>query len=95
MKIDRPTLTARPTPSEGKDASTRAQRSDAPIQSSTPAAVTHLSQTAGQSAAADIDQARVAEIRKAISEGRLEIRAERIADGLISSVRELLADDRD
>ena len=40
--------------------------------------------------ARDIDQARVAEIRQAISEGKLEIRPERIADGLIASARELV-----
>lgn len=38
----------------------------------------------------DIDSARVAEIRQAIAEGRLEIRADKIADGLIDSVREML-----
>lgn len=34
---------------------------------------------------------KVAEIRQAISEGRFQINPERIADGLISSVREMLA----
>lgn len=33
---------------------------------------------------------RVAEIRQAISEGRFQINPERIADGLITSVREML-----
>lgn len=37
---------------------------------------------------------KVAEIRQAISEGRFQINPERIADGLISSVREMLAQDR-
>lgn len=90
MKIDRPPLTSRAGPAEAPNASARVQRSEAPLQSLMPAAVTHLSQVSGNSAAADIDQARVAEIRQAISEGRLEIRADRIADGLIDSVRELL-----
>jgi negative regulator of flagellin synthesis FlgM len=34
---------------------------------------------------------RVAEIRQAISEGRFQIDPERIADGLLNSVREMLA----
>ena len=37
---------------------------------------------------------KVAEIRQAISEGRFQINPERIADGLITSVREMLAQDR-
>lgn len=37
-----------------------------------------------------VDQARVDEIRQAISEGRFKIDASRIADGLIASVREML-----
>jgi negative regulator of flagellin synthesis FlgM len=37
-----------------------------------------------------IDQARVDEIRQAISEGRFKVDASRIADGLINSVREML-----
>lgn len=41
----------------------------------------------------DIDHARVDELRQAIAEGRLEIHAERIAEGLIASVRDLLEQD--
>lgn len=37
-----------------------------------------------------IDQKRVDEIRQAISEGRFKVDADRIADGLIASVRDLL-----
>lgn len=37
-----------------------------------------------------VDQARVDEIRQAISEGRFKIDANRIADGLLDSVREML-----
>ncbi|HEX5678741.1 MAG TPA: flagellar biosynthesis anti-sigma factor FlgM [Alcanivorax sp.] len=51
--------------------------------------VTHLRQPSTDSGQ-DIDTARVDEIRQAISEGRLEIRADKIADGLIASVRDLL-----
>jgi negative regulator of flagellin synthesis FlgM len=41
-------------------------------------------------AAPVVDRARVDEIRQAISEGRFQIDATRIADGLIDSVREML-----
>jgi len=41
--------------------------------------------------APDIDQAKVDEIRQAIQDGRLQIDPERIADGLLNSVRELLS----
>lgn len=37
-----------------------------------------------------VDQARVDEIRQAISEGRFQVDANRIADGLLDSVREML-----
>ncbi|WP_447554855.1 flagellar biosynthesis anti-sigma factor FlgM [Vreelandella sp. EE22] len=36
----------------------------------------------------DIDMARVEEVRDAIREGRLEIRADRIADSLIAQLKE-------
>jgi negative regulator of flagellin synthesis FlgM len=39
---------------------------------------------------APIDAQRVAEIKQAISEGRFQINPERIADGLLTSVREML-----
>ena len=51
--------------------------------------VAHLRQPSTDSGQ-DIDSARVDESRQAISEGRLEIRADKIADGLIASVRDLL-----
>lgn len=38
----------------------------------------------------EIDRSRVEEIRQAISEGRFKIDANRIADGLIDSVRQML-----
>nr|WP_246392836.1 flagellar biosynthesis anti-sigma factor FlgM [Halomonas organivorans] len=58
------------------------------------ATMTHLRQ-AGTDASRDIDTARVAELREAIREGHLEINPERIADGLIASVQDLLADGGD
>jgi negative regulator of flagellin synthesis FlgM len=38
-----------------------------------------------------IDTAKVAEIKQAISEGRFQINPERIADGLLENVRQMLA----
>jgi negative regulator of flagellin synthesis FlgM len=37
-----------------------------------------------------MDAARVAEIKQAISEGRFQVNPERIADGLLDSVRQML-----
>lgn len=41
-----------------------------------------------------VDTARIAEIKQAITEGRFQINPERIADGLLESARQLLADRR-
>ncbi|MBL8436906.1 MAG: flagellar biosynthesis anti-sigma factor FlgM [Zoogloeaceae bacterium] len=38
-----------------------------------------------------VDQNRVDEIKQAMSEGRFKVDAEKVADGLIESVREMLA----
>ncbi|MCC4115933.1 flagellar biosynthesis anti-sigma factor FlgM [Aromatoleum toluclasticum] len=45
---------------------------------------------AAMASAPEIDRARVDEIRQAISEGRFKIDANRVADGLIESVRQML-----
>jgi negative regulator of flagellin synthesis FlgM len=37
------------------------------------------------------DAARVAEIKQAISQGRFQVNPERVADGLLESVRQMLA----
>lgn len=44
-----------------------------------------------QTGSADIDVARVAEIKQAIAEGRLSINADKIASGLLDTARELLS----
>jgi negative regulator of flagellin synthesis FlgM len=49
---------------------------------------------AGASSGAPIDGARIAEIKLAISEGRFQINAEAIADGLINTARDLLQSQR-
>jgi negative regulator of flagellin synthesis FlgM len=80
VKIDSMLNTPRLQPLAGKPAARRSSADAAPV-------------TPGSTPPEDIDQANVEAIRQAISEGRLEIRAERIADGLIGSVRELLQRD--
>lgn len=57
---------------------------------------THLQQMGGVGAASETFNAeKVAEIRQAISEGRFQINPERIASGLIDSVRDMLSQRRD
>ncbi|WP_136067320.1 flagellar biosynthesis anti-sigma factor FlgM [Modicisalibacter radicis] len=87
MKIDNTHPLQRPTQTDSKAA--QPVKPDAESQASNPASVAHLSNKT-QDTTQDIDTARVAEIRQAISEGRLEIDSGRIADGLIDSVRDLL-----
>jgi negative regulator of flagellin synthesis FlgM len=41
-----------------------------------------------------VDAARVAEIKRAISEGRFQVNPERVADGLLESVRQMLGQGR-
>lgn len=45
---------------------------------------------AEMAAEAPADNARIAEIKQAIAEGRFSVNPERIADGLLASVREML-----
>ena len=90
MKIDSSQSPARPLATSGKEPTTHTQRSQAASADQSPSTVTHLSSSDNRTGSEDIDLARVAELRQAIREGRLEINAERIADGLIASVREQL-----
>ncbi|HEX7865879.1 MAG TPA: flagellar biosynthesis anti-sigma factor FlgM [Variovorax sp.] len=94
MKIDQPapsatplhrTTATGPAPVNGADAAQRA-REAAPA-----SAQVHPLPGATGAAAADFDAARVAAIREDIRAGRYQIRPERIADGLLASVRDLLA----
>lgn len=93
MKIDSSHPPIRPTATEGKEASARTLRSQSKPLAESPSTVSHLNAAGGKNAPQDVDTARVAEIRQAILEGRLQISAERIADGLIASVREQLEQD--
>lgn len=86
MKINSQNPLPRPAPTGQRSESTPVKDS-APTGRGgpSPSATTHLSQQATDTSR-DIDTARVEEIREAIREGRLEIRAERIADSLIESL---------
>ncbi|MBR9772716.1 flagellar biosynthesis anti-sigma factor FlgM [Halomonas sp. MMSF_3323] len=94
MKIDSQHPLTRPAQSEGPQQSDKLQQSE--TQKAAGAGVeagaqAHLSRPAADTSQ-DIDSARVEQIRDAIREGRLEIHPERIADGLIDSVRDMLGD---
>lgn len=95
MKIDNHNPLIRTGQAPGRDEAQKVKGGSQPPETrgNEPAARTHLSLGATD-ASQDIDTARVAEIREAIKEGRLEINAEHIADGLIASVRELLEQDK-
>jgi negative regulator of flagellin synthesis FlgM len=78
------------------DARTRPAARSAPTASGDKVELSTLSSSlqqaeASMAATPVVDRARVDEIRQAISEGRFSIDASRVADGLIDSVRELLA----
>ena len=91
MKIDNSTPVSRPLQTEQGKAAGRA--TGGPGAAAQPAAIAHISQAATDTSR-DIDPTRVDEIRQAISEGRLEIHADKIADNLITSLKTLLEDDR-
>ncbi|MFZ3036778.1 MAG: flagellar biosynthesis anti-sigma factor FlgM [Rugosibacter sp.] len=67
----------------------QAPATDAPV---TASVTTHLAQSASLTTAeAPFNSQRVAEIRQAITEGRFEINADKIAGRLIGDVRDFLA----
>lgn len=92
MKIDSSLPGAGRTQVDGKGSGLRVRRNEAADSPPATASVTHLNQSSETDSTQDIDMARVAEIRQAISEGRLQLRPERIADGLIKSAQDLLGD---
>ena len=89
MKIDGSQPLQRPAQNDATRTGKPSRAESDTTQGASATSVAHLSDRT-QDATRDIDTARVAEVRQAISEGRLEIRPERIADGLIQSVRDLL-----
>lgn len=88
MKINSQNPLARPASTPPREESQPAKGAERTSQSDAgPAAQTHLRQAATDTSH-DIDAARVDEIREAIRDGRLEIRADRIADALIETLQQ-------
>lgn len=99
MKIDNSTKTIGSVQSPNGSRTPATRATPASLASSSPAAgqsttvvATALHAVSGSEAA--FNSQKVAEIRQAISEGRFQINPERIADGLINSVREMLSQNR-
>ena len=91
MKIDNISPLTQPgTVNQGKGGDKVSTEAPKQGGNATAGEVAHLRQPAADSGQ-DIDTARVDEIRQAISEGRLEIRADKIADGLIASAQALVS----
>lgn len=90
MKIDSHHPLFRPSqPAQEQSAKVQGPSRGDSSKTTDPAVQTHLrSETAATDQ--DINLANVEAIRDAIRDGRLEVRADRIADGLIASVREML-----
>jgi len=94
MKIDNSgkalgAVSARPL--EGRSAAKTEQTAEQDSVSINPLAA-KLSNVAGAGKSeSTFDADKVAAIRQAISEGRFSVNSEKIADGLLSSVKELLA----
>jgi len=86
------------TPASGAVGGSRPKTDAGAARSSTAAAEVNISsasaQLAGANGGAPVDSARIAEIKQAISEGRFQINADAIADGLIDTARDLLQSQR-
>lgn len=96
MKIDSPIKSPASPLSQNSRGVETTKAPAAPVTAADDASVaTHLQQTGLiDSSAPPFDSQRVAEIRQAVAEGRFQINAEKIADSLIQSVRDLIAKDR-
>lgn len=88
MKIDNLNPLLRSTPAQQRDDAQKVGGTKPPEAGNATREATQLSQSSIDSSQ-DIDMAKVQEIRDAIREGRLEVRAERIADGLIANLKDL------
>lgn len=93
MKIDNIHSLLRTNQAPQREETQKASPAKAPDAAAHSSSTTQLSQN-GVGDSQDIDVARVEEIRAAIREGRMEINADRIADGLIANLKETLGDDQ-
>jgi len=89
MNIDPTQNPGRINSTEVRDVN-RTTSAQAPKQADAPRESARYQASMASDTSQDIDAARVAEIRQAISDGKLEINADRIADGIIASARSLL-----
>ncbi len=87
MKIDNLNSLLRTNQTQQRDDTQKVSGAKSSPEGSTTRESTRLSQM-HMDDTQDIDTARVDEIREAIREGRLEIHADRIADGLIAQLKE-------
>ena len=95
MKIDPPAAPATPLPrlvkaAPAAPANAAATPAAGPDADAAPAATGQVRLLQSSALGGDFDAARVAAIREDIRAGRYEVRPERIADGVLASVRELL-----
>jgi len=88
LKIDKVSSTG--LPQRAEQSKTRA--ADTGNTGVTPSAQSHLSHRLEDSSH-DVDLAKVAEIKAAIKEGRLEIDSSKIAEKLLNNVRDMLKGD--
>lgn len=87
MKIQNITQLTPASTLREKPASERAESTQSASPSAASANVSQLHQP-GTDGSQDINALRVEELREAIASGRFEIRADRIAEGLIASLQE-------
>lgn len=90
MKIDPPAPPAVPFTRSSKSGSATAATTAAASPQKEAAASGQVHLLPGSPGGSDFDAARVAAIREDIRAGRYQVNPERIADGLIDSVRDLL-----
>ncbi|MHC8383765.1 flagellar biosynthesis anti-sigma factor FlgM [Pseudomonas sp. LB3P14] len=96
MKIISANLTNTPPPTDSKVAGTSSQRTELQTLEATfddDVQVSSISVIADVESASDVDMEKVAALRQAIDSGTLQISAESIYEGLVSSVRETLGSD--
>jgi negative regulator of flagellin synthesis FlgM len=97
MRVDGSTRVTTPTGTDGK--ASAPAKATGPATSATSQESVSLSGTssqlqalaAGVSQAADFDASKIESIKQALSDGRYSISSKRIADGLLSSTLDLLA----
>ncbi|MFC5476024.1 flagellar biosynthesis anti-sigma factor FlgM [Paraherbaspirillum soli] len=99
MKIDQTAnpLNSVPSPAKAQPAKDVAPPAAASVSTPLPAnlssltaQVRQLQTQLAQPGSGDFDTAKVTEIRQAISDGRYQVNPEKIADGLLDTVRDLL-----